>query len=65
MSKAMSLAMSMARSETSKPIAVWTRPYVRKSRSYSRNRSAFAIAYSAVVTSGFLMGLLCGWAVWG
>ena len=29
------------------------------------NNSAFIIAYTAVAASGYVMGLLTGWVVWG
>jgi hypothetical protein len=29
------------------------------------NKSAFVIAYAACAFSGFLMGILAGWLIWG
>ncbi len=53
----MSVPSSLDPAWALQPILVW--------RDESHNHSIFALAYGAVVASGFLMGLLCGWAVWG
>lgn len=38
---------------------------VRRPPRAARVPSDFVVAYGAVVLSGFLMGVLCGWAMWG
>ncbi|HEU0118750.1 MAG TPA: hypothetical protein VFR09_08975 [Alphaproteobacteria bacterium] len=40
-------------------------PTVRLSHNVWPARIGFAVAYSAIISSGIFIGLLLGWAFWG